>query len=49
VRCRSVRAARLEAEATTERIMAALYGVLDDAELSDFGELVETTRDAIDM
>ncbi len=44
-----VRAARLEAEATTERIVAAFYGVLDDAELSDFGELVETTRDAIDM
>jgi hypothetical protein len=44
-----VRAARIDAETTTERIMAASYAVLDDAELHEFGDLVETTRDAIEM
>lgn len=44
-----IRAPRLEAEALTERIMASYYDVLDDQELTDFGELVETTRNAIDM
>ena len=44
-----VRPARLEAEALTARIMATYYGSLDGGELAEFGELVETTRNAIDM
>lgn len=44
-----VRAARLEAETRTGQIMECYYGALDDEELADFGELVETTRNALDM
>lgn len=44
-----VRAQRLEAEAITARIMEAYYAVLSPEELAVFGELVETTRNAIDM
>lgn len=44
-----VRAQRLEAEATTARIMEGFYAVLTPEELAEFGELVETTRNAIDM
>jgi hypothetical protein len=44
-----VRPQRLEAEAVTARILEPYYGVLDPEELADFGELVETTRNAIDM
>ena len=44
-----VREARLAAEASTARIMATYYDVLTDDELSEFGELVETTRNSIDM
>lgn len=44
-----VREQRLEAESVTARIMATYYGVLSPGELADFGELVETTRNSIDM
>jgi hypothetical protein len=44
-----VRPQRLEAEAVTARILEPYYGVLDPEELADFGELVESTRNAIDM
>lgn len=44
-----VRAPRLEAEAITARILEPFFGVLDPAELATFGEVVETTRNAIDM
>jgi hypothetical protein len=44
-----VREARLAAEALTARIMGTYYDALDDGELSEFGELVETTRGSIDM
>lgn len=44
-----VRPARLEAEALTARILEPFFAVLDPYELAEFGELVETTRNAIDM
>lgn len=44
-----VRDQRLAAETTTEAIMAGFYGVLSNGELDEFGELVESTRNAIDM
>lgn len=44
-----VRAARLEAEALTGRILEPYFAVLSPEELAEFGELVETTRNAIDM
>ena len=45
-----VRAQRLEAEAMTARIMEGYLGAaLSPEELATFGELVETTRNAIDM
>jgi hypothetical protein len=44
-----VRPQRLEAEAVTARIMEAYYAVLSPEELADFGDLVERTRNAIDM
>lgn len=44
-----IREQRLEVEASTSRIMEGFYGVLSSEELDDFGELVETTRNAIDM
>ena len=44
-----VREQRLEAEAITARIMAGFYATLSAEELDDFGEIVETTRNAIDM
>ena len=44
-----VQAQRLEAEAITARILEPYFAVLDPAELADFGELVETTRNSIDM
>jgi Helix-turn-helix family len=44
-----VRAARLEAEAITARALEPFFAALDPAELAEFGELVETTRNAIDM
>ncbi|MGZ8615378.1 MAG: helix-turn-helix domain-containing protein [Actinomycetota bacterium] len=44
-----VRPARLEAERVTTEIIAAHLGVLSPDELTDFAELVETTRNSIDM
>jgi hypothetical protein len=44
-----VREPRREAETLTARIMEGYYAVLSPEELADFGELVETTRNAIDM
>lgn len=44
-----VREARLEAEAITARALEPFFAVLDPAELAEFGEVVETTRNAIDM
>lgn len=44
-----VRERRLEAEVTTARMLEPYFGVLSPEELADFGELVETTRNAIDM
>ena len=44
-----VRPQRLEAEEITARILVPSFQALDGRELAEFGELVETTRDAIDM
>jgi hypothetical protein len=44
-----VREPRLAAEATTASIMETYFQVLSPEELADFGQLVETTRNAIDM
>lgn len=44
-----VRAQRLEAEGITARILEPYFAALSPEELADFGELVETTRNAIDM
>ena len=40
---------RLQAERLTSKIMEPYFGVLSEAELEQFGEVVETTRNAIDM
>ena len=44
-----VRASRLEAERLTTEIIAAHLAVLSPDELADFAELVDTTRNSIDM
>jgi hypothetical protein len=44
-----LRPARLEAERVTTEIIAAHLGVLSPDELADFAEIVETTRNSIDM
>jgi hypothetical protein len=44
-----VREARIEAEALTARILEPHFAALAPEERADFGELVETTRNAIDM
>lgn len=44
-----IRPQRLEAEAVTARMMESYYEVLSPEELAVFGELVENTRNAIDM
>ena len=41
--------ARLASEALTSTIMERYFGVLDAAERAEFVELVDTTRNAIDM
>lgn len=41
--------ARREAEAITSRMLHPVYATLDPDELEDFAELVETTRNSIDM
>jgi hypothetical protein len=43
------RTARPEAERLTSRILAPIYGSIGDVALDEFAELVETTRNAIDM
>ena len=45
----SSREARAEAERVTSRIIAPIYGSIGDSALDEFAELVETTRNAIDM
>jgi hypothetical protein len=44
-----VRDARLEAERLTAKILQPYFGVLSPDELAHFGDVVETTRNAIDM
>jgi hypothetical protein len=44
-----VRAARLEAEQLTAETLEPYFNVLSPQELAHFGEVVETTRNAIDM
>lgn len=44
-----VRAQRLEAEVITGRILEPFFATLSPDELDEFGEVVETTRNAIDM
>ena len=44
-----VRVSRLEAERLTTEIIAAHLAVLSPDELADFAELVDTTRNSIDM
>jgi hypothetical protein len=39
----------MEAERLTSRILRPIYGSIGDDELAEFAELVETTRNAIDM
>ena len=43
------REARMEAERLTSRMLIPIYGSIGDAALVEFAELVETTRNAIDM
>lgn len=45
----SNRDARAEAERVTSRIVAPIYGSIGDAALAEFAELVETTRNSIEM
>lgn len=45
----AAREARAEAERLTSRMLEPIYGSLGDAALDEFAELVETTRNAIDM
>ena len=43
------REARLEAERLTSRILIPIYASIGDDSLAEFAELVESTRNAIDM
>jgi hypothetical protein len=45
----AMRIARLEAERLTSEILVPIYATLSSNELADFAEIVETTRNAIDM
>jgi hypothetical protein len=45
----TAREARAEAERLTSKILEPIYGSLGDAALDEFAELIETTRNAIDM
>jgi hypothetical protein len=45
----SYREARAEAERMTSRIISPIYGSIGDSALDEFAELVETTRNSIDM
>jgi hypothetical protein len=44
-----MRAARMAAEALTSRMLIPAFSTLSQAELEEFGELAETTRNAIEM
>lgn len=44
-----MRAARSEAERLTSKIVSRYFATLGDADLDEFAELVETTRNSIDM
>jgi hypothetical protein len=44
-----MRAARAAAEALTSRMLVPAFSTLTAPELEEFGELAETTRNAIDM
>jgi hypothetical protein len=44
-----MRAARAEAERLTSKLLLPIYASLGAAELEEFAELAETTRNAIDM
>jgi hypothetical protein len=44
-----MKAARMAAEALTSRMLIPAFSVLNASELEEFGELCETTRNAIDM
>lgn len=44
-----MRAARRDAERLTSRLLEPAYGTLSSDELDEFAELVDTTRNAIDM
>lgn len=41
--------ARLQAEALTSKLLVPIYGSIGEAALDEFAELVESTRNAIDM
>jgi hypothetical protein len=43
------REARAEAERLTSKILGPIYGSIGDDALEEFAELIETTRNAIDM
>ena len=43
------REARAEAERLTSRMLVPIYGSIGEPELAEFAELIETTRNAIDM
>lgn len=43
------RDARADAERLTSRMLVPIYGSIGDAALAEFAELVETTRNAIDI
>ena len=45
----AAREARAEAERLTSTILLPIYGSIGGAELDEFAELIETTRNAIDM
>ena len=43
------REVRAEAERLTSRMLVPIYGSIGDGDLAEFAELIETTRNAIDM
>lgn len=45
----TAREARAEAERLTSRMLAPIYGSIGESALDEFAELIETTRNAIDM
>lgn len=45
----AARQPRLEAEALTSKLLVPIYGSIGDAALDEFAELIETTRNSIDM